>query len=128
MLVSDSARSVELAFLDRAVAEKAGCQRLLALHFVAERDADRQWQTAADDRVAAIEAGGAVEDVHRAATTAAAAFLLAQHLGHQPVHRDAAGDRLAVLAIGRDNGVLGPERLHDPDRHGFLAIVKMQEA
>ena len=72
--------------------KKQAVTRLRALHLVAERDADRQWQTAADDRVAAIEAGGAVEDVHRAAATAAAAFLLAQHLGHQPVHRDAAGD------------------------------------
>ncbi len=119
---------MEFAFLDRAVAEEAGGQRLPALQLVAQRDADGERQAAADDRVAAIEPRRAVEDVHRAAAAAAAAFQLAEHLGHQPVHADAAGDRLAVLAVGRDDGVIGAERFHHADRHRLLAVIQMQKA
>ena len=108
--------------------KKQAVTALAALHLVGERDADRERQPAADDRVAAIEPGRAVEDVHRSAAPAAASFLLAEHLGHQPVHADAARDRLAVLAIGRDDGVLGRKRLHDADRNRLLAIIEVQKA
>ena len=67
---------VELALGDRAVAEEAGGDRVAALHLVAKRDADRERQPAADDGVAAVEPGRAVEQVHRAAAAAAAAFCL----------------------------------------------------
>ena len=36
--------------------------------------------------------------------------------------------RVAVLAIGRDDGVVRRERLHHADGHGFLADVEVQEA
>jgi hypothetical protein len=119
---------VELAFVDRAVAEKTGGQRVAALHLVAERDADGQRQPTADDRVAAVKPRRPVEDVHRPAAAEAAAFLLAQQLGHQPVHADTAGDRLAVLAIGRDDGILRSERFHDADRHCFFAVIEVKKA
>jgi hypothetical protein len=43
--------------------------------------------------------------MHRPAAAAAAAFGLAVHLGHHRIHRHAAGERMAVLAIGRDDRV-----------------------
>ena len=69
---------------------------------VGQREADRDRQAAGDDRVAAVEARDGVEEVHRAAATAAAAFLLAVHLGHDRAGRDAAHERVAMLAVGRD--------------------------
>ena len=41
---------------------------------------------------------------------------------------DAARERMAVLAIGRDDRVLGLERLHRADRDRLLADVEVQEA
>ena len=108
--------------------KKASGDRVASLHLVAERDADCQGQPAADDRVAAVEAQGAVEDVHRAAAAAATALLLAEHLGQQPVHADAAGDCLAVLAISGDDRILGCERLQDADRHRLLAVIQVQKS
>ena len=103
---------VELAFGDRAFAEEAGRDDVLALHLVGKREPDSERQAAADNGVAAIEIGGAVEQMHRAAAPAAAAFLLAVHLGHHRGHRHAAHQRLAVLAIGRDDAVA---RLQAPE-------------
>ena len=98
------------------------------LHLVGQREADRDRQPAADDRVAAVEARGGIEDVHRAAAAAAAALLLAVHLRHQAVRRDAARQRVAVLAIRRDDGVLRRQRLHHADGDRLLADVEVQEA
>ena len=33
-----------------------------------------------------------------------------------------------MLAIGRDDGIIGRERLHDADRHRLLAVVEVQKA
>ena len=67
---------MELALGDRAVAEEARRDRLAPLHLVGQREADRERQAAADDGVAAVEARGDVEEVHRAAAAAAAALAL----------------------------------------------------
>ena len=96
---------VELALGDRAFAEEAGGDDVVAPHAVGEREPDRQRQAAADDGVAAVEIGRAVEQMHRAAAPAAAAFLLAVHLGQRRGHRYAAHQRVAVLAIGGDDAV-----------------------
>ena len=42
--------------------------------------------------------------------------------------RDAARDRMAVLAVRRDDGVVRAEHLHHADRDRLLAVVEMQEA
>ncbi len=49
---------VKFAFGDRAFAEEAGGDDIVALHVVGEREPDRERQAAADDGVAAIEIGG----------------------------------------------------------------------
>ena len=75
---------VERAFVYRAVTEEAGGDRAAFQHLVTQRGADGERQPATYDGVAAIEACGAVEDVHRTTAPAAAAFQLAVHFGHQP--------------------------------------------
>ena len=73
---------MELAFGDAAFAEEARDDPSGLLHLLGEREPDRDRQAPADDRVAAVEAVRDVEEVHRSAATAAAAFDLAVHLGH----------------------------------------------
>jgi hypothetical protein len=46
-----------------------------------------------------------IEQVHRAAAPAGTALGLAEHLGHDGVHRHAAHQRMAVFAIGGDDAV-----------------------
>ena len=94
---------------------------------VGERQTDRQRQPAADDRVPAVEPGGRVEQVHRPAAPARAALDLAVHLGHDRAGRDAADQRVPVLAVGRDDRVLRRERLHRADRDRLLADVQVHE-
>ena len=118
---------VEFAFCRRAFAEEAAGDSITTLHLVRERQSDRERQSAADDGVTAIETALGVEDMHRAATTAARSRGLAVHLGHNLGRRQAAGERMAVFAIGCDNGVIRNKRLHDADCIRLLADVKMQE-
>jgi hypothetical protein len=75
-------RLVKRALGHRAVAEEAGGHARSPLHLVGQRQAGGQRQAAADDGIAAEQPGRAVEQVHRAAAAARAAFLLAVHLGH----------------------------------------------
>ena len=121
-------RLVKLALGDGAVAEEARRDPRPLLHLVGEREPDRDREAAADDGVAAVEAGLRVEHVHRSAAAAAAALLLAVHLRHEPVGRDAARQRMTVLAVGRDDGIVWAECLHGADGDRFLADVQMQEA
>jgi hypothetical protein len=120
-------RLVELALGHRAVAEEAG-RHPAALERVGEGEAHGDREAAADDRVAAVEAPGDVEEVHRAAPPPAAPVGLAVHLRHQRARRDAAGERVAVLAIGRDHRVLRGERPHRAHRHRLLAYIKVEES
>ena len=77
-----------------------------------EGHARGQRQVAADDAVAAQEVVLGVEEVHRAAQALRAAGLLAEQLGHDRPGRHALGVGLAVVAVGRDDVVLGLERGH----------------
>ena len=61
---------MELAFGHRPVAEEAGRHPLASLHFVGEREPDRERQASRDDPVAAVQPALRVEQVHRAAATA----------------------------------------------------------
>src|SRR5512144_998038 len=74
-----------------------------------------------------MEVGGAVEQMHGAAASAAASFLLAIHFGHHRGHRNTADKRMRVLAIGCDNTVALFQDRDDTDSDRFLAIIDMQE-
>jgi hypothetical protein len=102
---------VKLAFGHRAFAEEAGGDAAALLHLVCQGQSNRNRQAAADDGIAAIEALRNIEQVHRAAAALAAAFLLAIHLGHDAFSAYPARQRVAVLAVGGDNGVVGAQCL-----------------
>ena len=118
---------MELALVDRPVAEEAGRHGGSPERRIRERDADRQRQAPADDRIAAVEPALPVEQVHRTAATAAASLALAQHLGHDGVCGHASSERLPMLAIGGHYRIRGSKSLHDADGDGLLAVVEMQE-
>jgi len=120
-------RFVELAFGDRALAKEAGGDIGLVLHLIRQGQAHRQGQVGTDDGVPAVEAGGAIEQVHGAAAAAGAALQLAVHLRHDHVGADPARQGVPVLAVGGDHGVLGGERLHHTHGNGFFADVQVQE-
>lgn len=119
---------VEFALVDCPVAKKAGGHRVPVLHLVGEGHADGHRQTAPDDRVAAVKPRRAVKNVHRSAASAAAPLLFAEHLGHQPIHPDPAGDCLTMLTIGGDDGIPRRQSLHNPDRYRFFPVVKVQKS
>ena len=98
---------MELALGDRAVAEEARGDPVTALHLVRQRETDRQRQPAADDRVAAVEAGGGVEQVHRPARPRLQPSCLPYISAMIALRGHAAGQRVPVLAVGGDHGVLG---------------------
>jgi hypothetical protein len=102
--------------------------RVLALHPVAEREPRRQRQAAADDGVAAVEVRLRVEEVHRAAAPAGAAGRLSVHLGECRLHAHAARERMAVLAVGRDDPVALRERRHHADGDRLLAVVEVKKS
>src|SRR5690606_3713162 len=85
-------------------------------------------ECAADDRVAPVEATPDVEQVHRPAAAAAAAFALAEHLGHHRCGRHAACQRMAVLAVGGEDAVVVAQLRHRAGSDRLLADVQVQEA
>ena len=119
---------MKLAFGDGALAEKAGRHVVLSTHLVGERKADRERQPTADNGIAAVEIGGPVEQMHRAAPSAAASLTFAVHLGERGLHRHAAHQGMAMLAIGGDDPVARLEHRDDTDRHRLLSVIEMQEA
>src|SRR6185437_12887327 len=65
--------------------------------------------------------------MHRTAPAATASGGLAVHLTHHRLDWYAAGQRVAVLAVGGDDVVIGRERLVHPDCHCFLADIDVHE-
>lgn len=96
-------------------------------HAVGEGEAGREREPAGDDRVAAVEAAAGIEEVHGAAAATAAAGGLAEHLRHDRLGRDPAGECMAVFAVRRHDRVVVREGLVDADGHGFLADVEVHE-
>ena len=96
------------------------------LHGEAHPDADRDLP--ADDAVTAIEMLLDVEKVHRAALAARAAVDLAEQLGHARLGAHAARERQPVVAVGRDDGVVGAGGPDGAGGDGLLADVEVEEA
>ncbi len=121
-------RLVELALRDGTVAEEAGGHPATALQVVREAESHGERQAAGHDGVATVEAGGGVEQVHRAPAPAAATLELALELRHRRAHRESPGERMAVLPVGGDHGVIGREGLHHADGARLLADAEVEEA
>ncbi len=121
-------RFVERAAVDRCFAEEAETDLIAAAILDREADSRRDRDVGADDAVAAQEVVFPTEEVHRAALAVRAACCLAEQLGHDGTRRDAAGDRLRVVAIGRDHVIIVAQH-GDRARAGrFLPDVQVAEA
>jgi hypothetical protein len=66
--------------------------------------------------------------VHRAALALGIAADPAGQLGHDPARIHADRQHVAVVAIGGDHRIAGPERVLDADRDRLLADIEMAEA
>ena len=121
-------RLAERALVGGAVAEHADRDLVEPLVVGRQRHAGGQRQVAADDPVAAHEAVLEVEHVHRAAAAVRDALLAAEQLGHHAVGIRAAGERVAVRAVGRDQVVLVAHRPAGADDRRLLADRQVQEA
>ena len=121
-------RLAERPLVGRAVAEHAHGDLVEPLVVGRERHPGGQRQVAADDPVAAHEALLEVEHVHRAAAPVRDAVLAAEQLGHHAVGVGAAGQRVAVRAVRRDQVVLVAHRAHRADDRRLLADREVQEA
>ena len=119
---------VEGALVDGAVAEEAEHHLLGLAQADRVAHARRHRQVAAHDAVPAEVAGGDVVEVHAAALAAADAPDLPAQLGHQRPGVGAAGERVAVVAVGGDEVVVGPKEAHRRHRHRLLADVQVEEA
>ena len=92
----------------------------------AKAGADRH--LGADDAVAAEEVLLAAEHVHRAALAVRIAAAAPGQFGHDPLRVHAAGQHVAVVAIGGDDRVALLERRLHADDDRLLADIEMAEA
>ena len=79
------------------------------------------------ERPAALEERVLVVDVHRAARAFARAADLAEELGHDSIGRDAARERVRVLAVVAVLDVGRPNGVPDERRDAFLPVVEVHE-
>ena len=121
-------RLAEVAGVRGAVAEHADGDVVGSLVVAREREPRRERQVAADDPVAAHEPVLGVEDVHRAAAAAGGAVDAAEELGHHVLGLGAAGDRVAVGAVGADQVVRRLHRRGRADDRRLLADREVKEA
>ena len=119
---------VDLALVDRAVAEIGEAHAAVLAVAVGEGEAGADRHLRADDAVAAVEVLLAAEHVHRAALALGIAAAPAGQLGHDALGVHAAGQHVAVVAIGGDDGVALLDRGLHADDHRLLADIEVAEA
>ena len=66
--------------------------------------------------------------MHRAAPAVRGPCLLAEELGHHRIRVEPFGERVAVLAVGAVDIILGPQRRNGADDRRLLADVEVAEA
>ena len=93
-----------------------------------EADAGGERHVPAHDAVAAEEVQVAVEEVHGAALAVHHAVAAPEQLGHHVARRHAARERLAVVAVGGDDVVVGAKQRERARAHRLLADVEVAEA
>ena len=121
-------RFVKRAGVHDRLAHEAEAHLIAAAILDREADAGAERHVRADDAVAAEEVEALVEHVHRAALAARAAIDAAEQLGHDGARRDAARERLTVIAIRRDDVVVGAQHRQRSGADRFLPDVEMAEA
>ena len=118
----------EDAGLDGAVAEEHDRDLVAAAEPRRQRATERERDVPAHDARRAHEAVLDVDEVHRAAETAAEAAVAAHQLGHDALERRALRDRVAVRAVAAVDGVVVAQLPADADRHRLLADAQVHEA
>ncbi len=119
---------VDLALVGGAVAEIGEGDVAVAAVAVGERQAGAERHLRADDAVAAVEVLLLGEHVHRAALALAEAAAAAGQLGHDALGVEAAGQHVAVVAVGGDGLVAGLGVEHQAGHHRLLSDVEVAEA
>jgi hypothetical protein len=112
----------------RAVAEVSEGDVVVAAVLVGEGEAGADRHVGADDAVAAVEVLLLGEHVHRAALAARVATFAPGQLRHHPLRVHAAGEHVAVVAVGGDALVPLLCGRFEPDHHRLLADVEVAEA
>ena len=143
-------RFVEHALVHRAVTEEADGHRVAPLHLLRPRHTGRVRHATGDDRVGAGDARRLVDQMHRAAAPAAAAFRqshdlrqqdphLTVHVRGQPVAQRIVirgrtagaqdfGEVLMMGAVRAGNLVRRPQRAAHAGGHAFLADAGVHRA
>ena len=119
-------RLMEGAFVGGAVAEAADGHGIIAHDLGSQSAAGRDALTGADDAVGAqVVALCHISDVHGTALALAVAGLLAEQLSHALLGIHAAGDGMAMAAVGGSEKVLFFNRGKCAGRSGLLANAQM---
>ena len=119
---------MECPFVDRSVAEEAEAHLVGLSQADAVGHARRHGQVTPDDPVAAEVAARHVVEMHAAALAPADASGLAAQLGEQGARIGPTRQGVAMVAVGRDEVVVGAQQAHGPHTDGLLADVEVQEA
>ena len=119
---------VDLALVGGPVAEIGEGDVAVAAVAVGEREACAEGDLRADDAVAAVEMLLLGEHVHRAALALAEAAAASGQLGHDALGVEAAGQHVAVVAVGGDGLVAGLGLEHQAGHHRLLPDVEVAEA
>ena len=93
-----------------------------------ETDTGRERYVSAHDAVPTKEVRVGVEHVHRTTLATRASILPTEQLGHYAARRDAARERLAVIAIGGDDVIIGAQHAERAGAHCFLPDIEVTEA
>ena len=118
---------IDLALVGGAVAEIGQADAVIAAIFVGEGQPRAERHLGADDAVAAIEFLLLAEHVHRAALALGIAGGAAGQLGHHAFGVHARRQHMAMVAIGGDQLVVGPDIGLHAHHHGFLADIEVAE-
>jgi hypothetical protein len=119
---------VENAGLGRGVAEENHRDRGAILQHRSERGSDADRDRAADDRNAAEEIDGEIDEVHRAAFARGTAVDLAIELGEHRAQTAALADVVSVRTMGADHVVFRTQIPADAGGHRLLADAEMRGA
>src|SRR5439155_4311781 len=112
----------------RALAEEALDHLVAAAILHGEGHAGRQREVSADDGVAAHEPARPIHEVHGAALPFAQAGGPAEEFGHDLLRIRAPGKAMAVIAVRREDIVVGPQHIHGAHGHRLLPDVKVAES
>src|SRR6516162_8997193 len=116
---------VNLSLVDRPIAEIGDRDLPVCAIMMGKGEPGSDRHLRADDAVAAKEAHLPAEHVHRPALAVRIAATTPGQLGHDAPGIHAAGQHMAVIAIGRDNRVAFLERCLHADDNRFLPDIEV---